>query len=123
VGTHPLKAKEEMNKARKVEIFYAWLDTPQENQVPKFKSYLARQLKVTTNTLRNWEIERQKTSIPVLKEAAEMLGEQLENAYPRDEVKEVLDNLLKLSKSNAFAGKVFLQAKGALIEKSTKGEI
>lgn len=82
---------------------FNWLSLSEEKRYPPTRVELAKELSITTRTLKNWEGE-----LPEYKQGEDSINE----------VQEVLNNLLALSKNNAFAGKVFLQAKGELVEKS-----
>ena len=90
--------------------------------LPMDKQKLARHLRVSLTTIKEWESRY----------FANRIGENLEEAgklevvegdvvdYSRDEVQEVLDALHQMATKgkSAFAAKTFLQAKGEFIEKS-----
>lgn len=120
-----------MNREEKKKIFYAWEDTPLENRVPKYQSWLAKELNITTGTLINWRKERQETQIVPLKETVQRLGDKAHSESPPNGQKYDSETWLKsrtqdadrdlmkaCASGNAQALKLFNQLINRLVEKS-----
>ena len=105
----------------KKKMAFEWFSMRPEERLraglPADQQKMRRYLGIGVTTLSGWGEDYMKEKNRQIMQR-NFDGEQPEKDYPKDEVKEVLDNLLALSQHNAFAGKTFLQAKGVFIEKS-----
>lgn len=115
-----------ISSAKKQQVFN-WLDTPFAERVPPSKKAFRESIRMTSKTFSKlqyeWEVEKldKKRRAQSVVRAQDNISDQLEEIPVKSkEVQEVLSALhyMTTQKHNAFAGKIWLQAKGELIEKA-----
>ena len=115
-----------ISNVKKQQIF-DWLDTPPDQRVPPSKKEFRESIHISYKTFNRmqyaWEVEKldKKRRAQSVIQAQNAINAELEEKATRpNDVEEVLQalHIMATQKHNAFAAKVYLQAKGELVEKA-----